>query len=58
MSGFGLIVSPQLFFLLDCTTLRTVLATIILVPLIAKAEETAATFDAKAAERFANLALA
>jgi len=38
--------------------LRTVLATLILFPLIARAEEATATFDAKAAERFANLALA
>ena len=40
------------------TTLRTVVAALILFPVVALAEEKIATFDAKAAERFANLALA
>lgn len=38
--------------------MRTVIATLVLFPILALAEEKIATFDAKAAERFANLALA
>ena len=53
----GLKVWPQVIFLLDWTTLRTIIAALILIPSVALAEETTPAFDAKAAERFANLAL-